>query len=651
MEKPKIRVKKYLCPERIPEYQKGGDGFIKFVEENVRFSIPQPGSVIPKWVLVRDLPEEPDPETGKSFKQFWEKEKKTMREALALKPNGDFKYRLIVLCWMRGEGKSFLVCLIQIWKFFCFPRQLIVLGANSKDQVKFVHYDIIKGIIENSPNLIRVVGKKNIQEKMIMLKNKKGEVLSSIRSISTATGIVSNITGYTFSEMFDMKDPRFFVQLDGSTRNTAGALGTIDSTVSDKKHVLYNLYTSFMDGSDKTLYFSYRCSPDADYKDYWHPKMNDAQLNAYEKRFPPGDFDRYFKNVWELASGRLFSEPMINQMFAIGVDDKIGHQDVVRELLEKKYQLEVESTAIARMDERQGKPVSKKVMLRKQNQRKKIIANINSRLLSVDAVYRMHEGGIPKPAKVEALDTLGKIYDTEWAIMTGLDRSDPGADDPQARTIVTGIAKGLPGSLSKRMLPTDFEDPEEIPYIYFLIHLDFIKDASLEGIKSSLGIVYNEFGGIDTLCSERWGAWDLAPWCEKREIKFETVFPSYERQKKAFNSLYMSMNTGNFKSPRIYVPGYFHDNILYEEAVMFDYHPITKWYGSPEKDAKTGGDHIQDDVIFSIGWCMYGGRELTVDDFTDRSRFNSFGFGEMYQNPNVHQPPMETFIGEKVYHE
>ena len=58
------------------------------------------------------------------------------------------------------------------------------------------------------------------------------------------TGIVSNITGFTFSEMFDMKNPKFFTQLYGSIRNVVNALGVIDSTVSEKDHILYKQYLS-----------------------------------------------------------------------------------------------------------------------------------------------------------------------------------------------------------------------------------------------------------------------------------------------------------------------------------------------------------------------------------------------------------------------
>ena len=78
--------------------------------------------------------------------------------------DGRFKYRQIVFCWPRGEGKSFVTCLIQSWKFFCWPRQQIMLGANSKDQVKFVHYDIMKDLILNSPKLVDMIsGKKNVE--------------------------------------------------------------------------------------------------------------------------------------------------------------------------------------------------------------------------------------------------------------------------------------------------------------------------------------------------------------------------------------------------------------------------------------------------------------------------------------------------------
>jgi hypothetical protein len=92
--------------------------------------------------------------------------------------NGQFKYRLICFCEPRGEGKSFKAVLIQMWKFFNWGKQQIMLCANSKDQSKFVHFDEITSIIRNSPNLINIVGKKNIQEKEVRLKDARGNVVS-----------------------------------------------------------------------------------------------------------------------------------------------------------------------------------------------------------------------------------------------------------------------------------------------------------------------------------------------------------------------------------------------------------------------------------------------------------------------------------------
>ena len=163
-------------PRKMWEYRKGAEGFIKFTEDNVRVAIYPTDSDIPIWTRVGDLPDLPNPETGKSYREMWEAQKEICREALRME-NKRFVYRLIVLCWMRGEGKSLLACLIQMWKFFCWPRQQIMLGANSRDQVKFVHYDIMRDIILNSPRLLFKIGKRNIKEKEIISRDKKGNQL------------------------------------------------------------------------------------------------------------------------------------------------------------------------------------------------------------------------------------------------------------------------------------------------------------------------------------------------------------------------------------------------------------------------------------------------------------------------------------------
>lgn len=610
---------------RIPFYQQGAEGFFSFVEENVRFEVKKSNGVS-EWLYPPQFSDEPDPITGKSLKAFWEQQKEELRPALKMK-NGRFKYKLIVLCWMRGEGKSLDVVLIQLWKFFCFPRQLIVFGALSKDQTRFVHYDISQKIILNSPKLLNIIGKNNVQRGKLFLKNRNGEITSSIQPISSFSGIVSNITGYTFSEMFDMKDKKFFVQLDGSTRNIINALGTIDSTVSKKDHILYHLYKGFLSGKDKLIYFSYRSAPNASPDEFWSPYMDQAQLDSYRHRFPPADFDMYFRNSWELDSGKLFSEALVKAIFYIGsyndktleyTDDQEdgGVLEICNAIAEEKAKAEAKD----RTKNKAAKRRRRNVATRQRKALMKKLAELEARLVPVDDVYKLKKGSSPCIASFEDLRILGDKFNTNWSIHAGIDRADPAAQNPQARSIVTAVAKGLTNSRDSTNIVTS---EREVPqYIYFLLHLAHVEDSTLEGIKQELKLVFNEFDGIDSICSERWGAWDLAPWCDEHEIKFETVFPTFDLQKKVFTELFVIVRNSRLKSPSIVVPGVTESNILKEEMEMFDYDPAKKWYGSPQKDQNGG---IQDDSVFSLGLGIYGGREFGVDDFREREPQSFFG--------------------------
>jgi len=616
---------------KLDQYQNGGEGMTLWAEENVRVKIPIPGTHHSEWRLMGDLPTEKDPDTGRSWAEFWQAEKDILHEALEMR-NGKFKHRLIVLCWMRGEGKSFLVCLIQMWKFFCFPNQQIVLGANSRDQVKFVHYDIITDTIRNSPELLQVIGHKNIQEKQVNLRSAEDNgIISTIRAISSFSGIVSNITGYSFSEIFDMTNPKFFVQLDGSTRNIPNALGVIDSTVSKKDHILYQLYKAHLAGSDRTLYFNYRNSPEAHFTDFWHPLMTQEQLKSYSYRFPTPEYNQYFKNTWDAAAGKLFPEPIVDSLRYIGIDGKIGCDPLlVREVCEERQTLLNKERQRSGTYNKQAKRRSRRTKNKNRLTFLEQINTIEKRLVPVDEVYHLQRNGIPMMAENEDLVKLSKIYNTDWAILAGIDRADPMAAEGMARTIVTVVAKGLRDSKNKGVI---YDHEKNVPnYIYFLLALDHVEGSTLEGIKSVLRDAYAEFDGIDTLCAERWGCWDLAPWCEELEIEFEATFPSYEKQKKCFTELYVVSAEGRFKAPLVGVPGSKNEDILDEELKIFDYDSQKKWYGTPEKDEKDG---VQDDSVFSLGWCIYGGRNLGVGHF--RERKGSADFGTFFSNKrNLH---------------
>ncbi|RJR46026.1 MAG: hypothetical protein C4576_11395 [Desulfobacteraceae bacterium] len=591
-----------------PEYRNGGEGFCMWADENVRVQIYPPGSTVPAWVQIGDLPNDPYPGTGRSYRQFWEHQKEVFCEALRME-NGEFVYRLIVFCWQRGEGKSVGAVLIQLWKFFCFPRQLIVCGANSKDQIKFVHYDEMTKTILNSPKLLSEIGIDSVKEKAIEFRDSRGVLQSSIRPISTSTGILSNITGYTFSEIFDMKNPKYFTQLDGSMRNTPNALGILDSTVSSKDHILYRLFDTWTKRDDPTLFFSYRFSKDADYRDYWHPRNTQQQLDSYKAKWLPADFDRYFRNLWSAGGSKLFTSEMVEATQYLGIDhDQTSHTQMM-ELLLKRNKLK-EGIEISMGP---GKAESMGVTTTAS------IQEIESRLWHVSDYYALQENGIPAAAPIDSLGRLTDLFNTHWAIIAALDRADPMKTKTNARTVVGAIAKGLPGSKGKLIVA---KEGETLPYIYLLLHLKVIESSSLEDIKTELSLIHTLYE-IDVFGSERWGAWDLETWLTDRDIKPEFWQPTFDRQHAMFTELYLALRDGRLKAPPLAIKGSKGDqDILREEAENFDYDPDAKWYGSPEKKRKEG---VQDDSIYVIGGCLYTGRSLSPLDFRERKGKIDFG--------------------------
>ena len=64
------------------------------------------------------------------------------------------------------------------------------------------------------------------------------------------------------------------------------------------------------------------------------------------------------------------------------------------------------------------------------------------------------------------------------------------------------------------------------------------------------------------------------------------------------------------------------DDILKEEASVFDHDSDKHWFGSPQKMEKYG---IQDDAMYSLGWGLYGAKLLMVDDFRARNPTVDFG--------------------------
>jgi hypothetical protein len=250
-------------------------------------------------------------------------------------------------------------------------------------------------------------------------------------------------------------------------------------------------------------------------------------------------------------------------------------------------------------------------------------SKVEERLYTLRDAY-----GQPRMATLDDLMELTRFYDTDWAVGVGIDRADPMKARTSARTIVTCVAKGLPKSRTEGVL---FGHDGDVPkYIYILLHLVHVESSALNDLKALIRELHSEYDGVDVVCGERWGLWDMVPWCEEQHIPVEITFPTYDKQKEAFSELYTTVLQGRFKSPPIAVVGNASRDILAEEAEMFDHDHEHRWFGSPEKTEKYG---IQDDSMFALAWSMFGMKLLGVDQFRERKVGTMFGM--MFENKEL----------------
>lgn len=339
--------------------------------------------------------------------------------------------------------------------------------------------------------------------------------------------------------------------------------------------------------------------------------MNKIQLSDYKAKFPFGDFERYFLNLWSAGIQRIFSDEMIEGTKMLSADGETLNTSKIHALLKQKnHHIQV------------SQDVKDKGFVDGVLETEEKILEIYDRLTPVNSIYTLqNSSGENIRATMTDLEKLGDMFDTDWALLAGLDFGDPLAVRGLARTVVTFAAKGLAGSRSTQFtfLPDDETAPK---YLYFVLHALVVPSHSMDVVKEVIEVMHDEFDGVDMLCGERYRMWDMGKWCENREIGFDPVYPNYERQKEAFKELLLAINEGRWKCPNLAIVGSKKDDVRDEEMEVFTHNMEKKWFGSKEKMEKYG---IQDDFIFASGWTMYGGRMLGVDTF--RSRKGSVFFG------------------------
>jgi len=212
----------------------------------------------------------------------------------------EYAYRIVVISTPRGEGKTLLVAVMCLFRFFNLSGEVINLSGNSKDQASFAHYELAKRMILNTPLLVKTPGLV-VKEKHIVLYKGHNDIVNEMKAIPTSTGLLPNTTCAVFTELHNLQDRSFFIDLWTSTRATVNAMVLVDTTVAPKGHIVYNLWESYCKNEDPHLYFHH-------YADVINnPETTQSQLDSFKNHMSEHEYNKYFRNRWEDASGGFFS--------------------------------------------------------------------------------------------------------------------------------------------------------------------------------------------------------------------------------------------------------------------------------------------------------------------------------------------------------
>lgn len=570
-----------------------------------------------RMCLLGNLPTAKHPDTGRSYRDIWEWQKEELIvPACERSSDGKFKYDTIVFCTPRGEGKTYVNVIIALHRFFCFPAQRIICGANSKNQSVFSVKTIAEELIFNSDRLLALVPREDIKDKEIRLRDSRGEVGNRLIAISAKHGVFSNASCAIFSEIFQMAPPfSMYYQLDSSRRNVPNSVVLVDSTVSDKNHVLYQLYDISKKPESQTFFY-YSYSDSGDYKDYHHPLMTQRQLDSFREKFIPSEFKAFFLNKWTGKETTFFTRQMVDAMEFAGVDGVVGNQTEVLSVCRSIYE-----------KENSGVPYDTEL----------------KRFMPLP--YKLESNLLPRFIDLDEIDKLKNLYDTDFALGIGIDLADPLKDDLTlgARTIVTFVLKGLPGSLSDpTMGMVDDSDLDSLNFVYFLAGLFHVESSDTEDVVKIISIGIDNIGLPYNMMVERWGSTEIYKYAEREDLPIEVVSPVHGLQREMFNRLYRLMLKGMVKSPKLAIIGasdynyntkFGHKDIIREELSNFIYDSQKKFYGSKTKNRPKG---IQDDSIYSFAYAIHSLRMANVQDMLISQRFgigkNSLFFGKFTKN-------------------
>lgn len=193
---------------KIEEWRNGPEGFFQWVAD------------IKPRILTASNKYEPI--------EFTDFQCEAIAPALERLPNGECKYQTCCWCWPRRHGKSHMPVLIALHRFTCWPAQNIKALANSVNQIQGTSFKLIRNIILNTPTMLSMVGRENVQGLVIRYPALQSEIEAVPCNPSVLYGQKINLVLTT--ELHAATDDSALGVLSSSVGDSVDGQVLIDST-------------------------------------------------------------------------------------------------------------------------------------------------------------------------------------------------------------------------------------------------------------------------------------------------------------------------------------------------------------------------------------------------------------------------------------
>ena len=233
-------------------------------------------------------------------------QRNAVRDALAQKPDGSWVYTTIALSFPRRHSKTTLMALLVLWRFTTQTTQNIVAMATSERQITATGFALVRQIILNTPALIQMIGRENIQKFSVTYP----ELQNQIRTVSNNTSGIygEKITVAWMTELHAAQSDEPMQVLASSLGDTLNSWMLIDSTVDGIGGPLHRLEQLAESGEDPTV--SVRRIEYADLDEAMEkspPWIRRDWLKSRKLQLLPATFETQHLNRRSAATNSLFA--------------------------------------------------------------------------------------------------------------------------------------------------------------------------------------------------------------------------------------------------------------------------------------------------------------------------------------------------------